>query len=211
MADYKKAKPGSPEDALLQDVLRRYHPDLDSHGVTVSLEFAGISNDAKAKGKHAVMLHGYPCLAVIRRTNERERRYGSPDAVITYDAEAWDQHTADEREAVLDHECQHLEIVKDESGLAKLDGQMRPKLKLRPHDVQVGWFRAVAERHGRHSAEIIQAKHLVHEPRNAQAFFRFMETARNAQAFKDALSAQLDPGGSIPEGVPDPEPIAVTV
>lgn len=209
MADYKKAKPGSPEDALLQDVVKRYHPDLDSHGVTVALEFAGISNDAKAKGKHAVMLHGYPCIAVVRRTNERERRYGSPDAIITYDAELWDQHTADEREAVLDHECQHLEIVKDESGLAKLDNQMRPRLKLRPHDVQIGWFRAVAERHGRHSAEVQQAKSLVREPRNAQAFFRFMTNPKAVDALIEAIHTPLAAPGSIEEA--EAEPIAVTV
>jgi hypothetical protein len=38
------------------------------------------------------------------------------------------------------------------------DDLKRPKLKLRKHDVEVGWFAIVAGRHGSASLEIEQAK-----------------------------------------------------
>lgn len=34
----------------------------------------------------------------------------------------------------------------------------RPKLKMRKHDVEIGWFKIIAERHGAHSIERQQAK-----------------------------------------------------
>ena len=45
----------------------------------------------------------------------------------------------------------------------KRDAQGRPKIKLRKHDFQVGWFHEIARRHGEHSVEVRQCRELVSE------------------------------------------------
>ena len=62
---------------------------------------------------------------------------------------------------MLDHELHHMEVKLDEEGVVIRDDLKRPKLKLRKHDVEVGWFALVAGRHGSNSLEIEQAKRVM--------------------------------------------------
>lgn len=43
-------------------------------------------------------------------------------------------------------------------GIVQVDDLRRPKIKIRKHDVEVGWFNIVAGRHGNFSIERIQSK-----------------------------------------------------
>jgi len=88
------------------------------------------------------------------RLTHRQRGQGIADAVITLDEAAWRQASEAERMALIDHELVHLTIAKDKDGLAKSDDLGRPKLKMRLHDVQVGWFLDVARRHGNAAPEV---------------------------------------------------------
>lgn len=190
-AEVVKARSGGPEDTQLREVQVAYHPELDSHGVRVGLEFASVSDESRAKGRGAVRLHGRNCHAVVRITNERERRYGAPDAVVTFDRHSWDANGADWRDAVLDHELTHLEIATAPDGTAKLDRQLRPKLKMRLHDVEVGWFREVAARHGLASEEVRQVRSMLAAEVNTQSLFSFMtddELITLADRVRDARS-----------------------
>lgn len=133
-----------------------YSPDLD--GVTVAALFV---YDMEAT--EPVLTHGgYPAQALCRITPVRDRALGVADAVIVIDRSNWLTLTIREREALLDHELHHLERVVDEdTELPKTDAVDRPKLAIRKHDHQFGWFDSVAERYGDASPEVRQAKQLI--------------------------------------------------
>ena len=119
----------------------------------------------------AIRHHGVKALGLTRKIPTKERAAGLGDAEVLLDGEWWaDETTTDEqRAALLDHELHHLEVVKDEDGLVCLDNNDRPRLKLRMHSFEVGWFKEIAERHGAASQECIQAKMLWES--SGQAYF----------------------------------------
>lgn len=145
---YTKA-PESVGD-LLSDVLVRYHGELVEHEVTVGVLVAHSGEDRKPP----VKLHGYPCAATIRVTPYKQRVQGIEDALITLNGALWAAFTEAERAALLDHELEHLELVRDREGQVKADDQGRPKLKLRLHDWQLGGFESIAKRHGPAAPEV---------------------------------------------------------
>ena len=51
----------------------------------------------------------------------------------------------------------------------------RPKIRLRPHDYDLGWFSIIAARHGKHSVECRQAREIVE--RAGQLYFPEIEKA----------------------------------
>lgn len=91
---------------------------------------------------------GLDAIAVARVSNERELAVAEAHGTITVDEYRWSQLTERERRAVIDHELTHFEIVEE-------------GLKIRQHDFEVGWFHAVAQRHGESSQERIQARRLL--------------------------------------------------
>jgi hypothetical protein len=86
---------------------------------------------------------------------------GLADAEITLDADRWKELGRGKRIGLIDHELTHIELVYDDDGLA-LDDNERPKLKLRKHDYEFGWFNEVVERHGNDSLEREQAARLLY-------------------------------------------------
>lgn len=175
MSDITRVSPGSPEHGMLGRAITAYRGDLESARTTIALEFAAISDEERAKGRGAVRCKGGGwAIARVRVTGEKERRYGCPDAVVTFDRWHWDRLGDRSRFAALHHELYKLVLDRDSGGVIKYDKCLRPKLKLRPYDVQVGWFRDVAECHGDDAVEVIQARQLIENPDNAQAFFGFM-------------------------------------
>lgn len=136
--------------------LEYYSPDLD--GVTVAALFV-----FDLEVTEPVLTHGgYPAQAVCRITPVRDRALGVADAVILIDRSNWLMLGAKQRDALIDHELHHLErIVDEETELPKTDAVDRPKLRIRKHDHQYGWFDAIAQRHGDASPEVRQAKQLI--------------------------------------------------
>lgn len=144
----------------------KYHEDLD--GVTVAALFVFDDEDSDSVLTH----QGYPAQALCRITPVRDRALGLADAVIVIDRSRWLALSAAQREAVLDHELTHLERVMDEeTHQPKCDAVSRPKLAMRKHDHQLGWFDAIAERHGEASPEVRQAKQLLDS--SGQLYFDF--------------------------------------
>jgi hypothetical protein len=76
-----------------------------------------------------------------------------------------------EKDALIDHELEHIEVKMD-GKRPKLDCRGRPKIGMRKHDYQFGWFRSIAERHGVASGEVHQARTLF--LREKQTFFAFI-------------------------------------
>lgn len=162
---------------LVAEVLDKdYHKDLRTAGVTVGCLMCW-STDGPA-----IMHHGAPALAVIKINNLQSRLQGLPDATITIDANIWEDRldTGSKRLALIDHELTHLLVQWNDEGKPKLDNASRPKLKMRSHDYEFGWFVDVARRHGYNSPEVIQAQIMMEE--NGQTFWpSLMESAENAR------------------------------
>lgn len=147
--------------SLLNEAVRKWHAGRlksNDYEVTIAIIFAFAPPDANGEPTGpAILLNGYPCDAVTRVVPYRWRVLGLEDAVIEIDAHYWDESEKGERLALLDHELTHIEpIFKD--GMIALDAASRPRLVMRKHDHQFGWFDEVAERHGINSGEVKQAK-----------------------------------------------------
>lgn len=146
--------PESVKD-LARDILCEFpthRPLLDAR-VTVDYVFAFPSGQG-----HALTKNGLKCLGLCRIVPLKARVLGRADAEISLDAEWWEDATLNERRAVLDHELHHIEVQ-----MGQRDDFGRPVLKLRKHDVEIGFFDCIAFRHGEHSQERIQAKRILEQ------------------------------------------------
>ena len=123
------------------------YPELAEADVTMHLLWA--VNDKGAAIKH----HGWPSKALIRINNLRDRVAGLSDVILLIDERGWQEWSEEQQTAILDHELFHLEVKHDKEGAIKFDDANRPKLRLKPHDWQMGGFNVIAERHGTASPE----------------------------------------------------------
>jgi hypothetical protein len=143
-----------PAEVILfaQGVMTKYHPDLNEVGVTIDYLFAH-----NQKGD-ALTLRGQKCAAIVQVMKLADRVVGTSDARIRIDYEWWNEHDDPDREAMLDHEHEHLVFAKshrDDKGylVCKKDDIGRPLLKLKPHDLETGVFLSVVARHKDRSQE----------------------------------------------------------
>jgi hypothetical protein len=153
----KTYSPADDEVFALAKALRKEHHELlDKAKVTIELMF--VQSDSDPVLSH----HGAPAFAVVRIIGAKDRAAGRADAEIVIDGDAWSAMTPETRKALLDHELHHL-IVSVKDGEIQWDAQERPKLKMRKHDAQFGWFHEIAKRHGKASIEVMQAHRLATE------------------------------------------------
>lgn len=108
-------------------------------------------DDGKLIGD-AIKQHGVKALGLCRIVNLKDRAKGLGDAEIVIDHDWWETAGREEAKAVIHHELYHLKPTGDTDDLG------RPKLKLRKHDFQFGWFTGIAKIHGEFSQERKQAK-----------------------------------------------------
>lgn len=150
MAHYDTA----PEEVidLINETIEEFHPELVEAQVTVDAMFA-----YDEKGGFPVKAGGYPAFATIKITSLKNRVKGMADAEITIDAEAFKGMNKEQQKALIDHELYHLLVVRDKESNIKTDDANRPKLRIRKHDHQMGWFKAIAIRHKQNSPEVYQA------------------------------------------------------
>lgn len=146
-----------------------YHNDLNVVGVTVQTVFYIHDERLKVRGVHAY--------AYIKLTNLRERALGQRDATLVVDKAAWDVMDDDRRVALVDHELYHLAVLRDKDNKLSTDDLNRPKMRLRKHDVEVGWFVQIAQEHGRASIEVMQATEMAHEYRQSLFAFALKDAA----------------------------------
>lgn len=135
-----------------------YKPVLD---YKVRIDFAWARADRDETNdqprNNAISVRGVKALGVTRLIGSKDRVMGRGDVEITLDADWWDDASHEEQLAVLDHELYHI-VVKGEK-----DSYGRPKLSLRKHDYEFGWFKEIAMRHGTASQERQQAQTLMEE------------------------------------------------
>jgi hypothetical protein len=176
----------SKSSSDLEDCIARMqsqHHAEDLEGVTISALFV-----FDAESSLPILTHGgYPADAMVRLTPVRDRALGISDAVIVVDRARWSIMSAAQKDALIDHELMHLERDVDDDGDPKVDACNRPKLRIRRHDHQLGWFDDVARRHGDASPEIRQAKQLVEA--TSQLYFDFEKLAAPPSARRASRQA----------------------
>lgn len=156
-----------PVEELKNELLCKYpeHKPLLDARVTVDLVFAYGTRDEKtgALTKFAMVRGGVRALGIARKISLKQRALGRGDAEIALDADWWDEATEPQRAALLDHELHHIGVSLTKMLQIKRDDLGRPKLYLRPHDYDFGWFAIIAKRHGAAAGEVEQAKRIADE------------------------------------------------
>lgn len=177
------------QDAL-KLVLKKHYTDLTKAKVTIDLLEAmpGLDEKGEEKDKHAIVVGGYPADGCCSVTPYRWRVKGCADVEIQVDRHWWDNHTSKERLALLDHELHHIELKrnkKDDS--VRRDDLGRPKIGLRKHDREFGWFDDVAKRNGENSHEVQQARSLLH-PEAREIYQLNLDFAKDSKTAKRGTS-----------------------
>lgn len=142
-------------------VFPSHQPLIDS-GVTfaILMAYGDRDEDTGELTNDAITHHGQRALGLARIVNLKDRVKGVADAEILLDGDYWTTIDEAAQRALLDHELHHVSL-KISKGIIQHDAAGRPKLKMRKHDVEIGWFKCIAERHGEHSMEQQQAKHIM--------------------------------------------------
>jgi len=152
-------------DASVYDMAMDIMAQFDTHrpvvdaGVKIDFVFAMADRDGKSGEKigYALKHQGVRALGLTRKISLKDRAQGRGDAEIALDKDWWDEVGPDRQAALLDHELHHIEAQLAD-GIAVTDDLGRPKLSMRKHDIVIGWFNIIAERHGRASMEREQAR-----------------------------------------------------
>lgn len=164
--------------AELSAVMRKYHGRLADAGVTVDVLMAYASRDENGDPiGHAIKHRGVVAKACIRIIGLKDRAAGRADAEMLIDGDEVDTWSEEELWALLDHELTHLELLVDREGNIKRDDLERPRLKLRPHDREFGWFDDVARRHRAYSFESQQAREMFEDYSFRQLYLPGMDMA----------------------------------
>lgn len=171
MAYYQMASAGVL--ATVQDLIDKHHQDLQECDVSVGVQFAHSPRDQNGEPKGPpIKVHGREAYAKVRKISLSDRVAGMPDAMIYVDGDRWGDLTEIEKKSLLDHELEHLIIVRDKDGNIKVEDDGRPKLALAQHDLEVGIFEVTLRRYGQQG---IEAKQVADLSKFVQASFSFVD------------------------------------
>jgi hypothetical protein len=183
---------------MLKELLDSWevHAPLVNAGVTfdVLMAFAEVDEKTGKKVGPALMHQGYPAHGIAKITNLEGRAKGLADASILLDGDAWGDMSVLQQKALLDHELYHF-AVNIKHGAVQTDSHRRPKMWMRKHDFQAGWFSAVAQRYGPASGECEQAKQVWDE--YGQAFWPDLCGGSLKKAAGDFVELLKKGGGSV--------------
>jgi len=140
--------------SMVRTIMGKWHADLVKEDVRVGCIMA--YNGESAAVKHG----GYPAAATMKVVSLKDRVEKKYEAELLIDQTWWNEAQKKHREALIDHELSHLELVPDEEeGGFKRDDLGRPKLKIKLGDWNAGdGFKVVVERHGDYANEVVQLK-----------------------------------------------------
>lgn len=163
---YEKAK--ADVTRTITRVMKQHHDLLDDLGVKVE----ALMVYASQPGQPALPVRGHAAAAKIRVLPLRDRAKGLADAELLIDGDRWEDWPDATRDALIDHELTHLEPAVDRHGVPKRDDLDRPRLKIRPHDIELGVFEEVIARHRTAS---IDCQRVEDAARRVQRLFSFMD------------------------------------
>jgi hypothetical protein len=180
---------------IIASMAGKYYPDLVEAKAKIECLVARREGAKGEKvGGPAVRVNGYPCAAKIKINGLSDRTEGKDDATITIDEESWEKRTPDQRAALIDHELNHLIVMRDgddnEAPVLR-DKRGRPRMRIQKHDHQFGWFDDIAKRHGVASTEVIEARAFA--DKHGQLYFGFLpfDSARQAESLADKAHAPI--------------------
>lgn len=157
-------------------IMREHHEDLHEAKLKVAFVFVFPDLDGNGQPKNfAIQEHGRRVYGRAVIVPLLQRLMMKVDAMVLIDASAWEKFSDRQREALLDHELHHFELKKDELEEPMTDDLGRPRLSIRPHDFEFGWFKTIAERYGIDSLEVQQAHDI--KDRAGEILFDFMKPA----------------------------------
>jgi hypothetical protein len=172
MATYERAS--KETEKQVARVMKRYHSALEEAGVTVDVLMAYARRDGNGDPVGAALkLAGYQCIGTIRIIGTKDRAAGRRDTELLLDGDRFTELSGEEQDSVIDHELTHLELKVGDDGL-RHDDLGRPKLRLRLHDHQFGWFDEIVRKHARDSIECQQFEHFM-EASYKQLWLPFIE------------------------------------
>jgi hypothetical protein len=156
-------RPGKQIEQMAAALLAEFEthaPILDAKvKIDFVMAFADVDDSGNKKG-FAITHRNRQVFGQCRKVKIKDRAMGRGDAEITLDGDWWATASVAEQRALLDHELHHI-VVRTEMGVAIRDDLGRPKLGMRLHDVEFGWFNEIAARHGAASQEQQQAKQIM--------------------------------------------------
>lgn len=163
---------------IVEHVLHKHHGEMEDAGVTVQCLLAcpPVDDEGEPTGP-ALSNHGVKCLAKIRTTKLKERVLGAADLEIEIDFDNWEVESNASRVAIIDHELTHRQLKTDRTGAVRRDDMDRPLFVRREHDMEVGWFHVVAQRHGEDSIEVRQCQRFLASDSYSQCYLPGMEDA----------------------------------
>lgn len=160
MPTYRKAS--AEVNQIVEQMLEKYHGELRDAEIRIECLFAFATRNENGDETGPALTHGgYPANAVVKVLGLKDRTVGRGDAEIVIDGDQWDTWDDEQKAALIDHEIEHLELKTDAEGGVVRDDLDRPKLRLRKHDHQFGWFDSIARRHGAASFEVQQFRTIV--------------------------------------------------
>lgn len=180
-------KPDAAQMATILEALTLYHGRLQKIDLRLAvLMVHEEKNQEEGELVPALTLHGIPALAISKVLPLKLRAHGLPDVEILFDGDAWQRLSKPRRMAVIDHELTHFEPQLDDAGVLKVDDLGRPKVKMRHHDHNFGWFDEVARRHKVESIEVRQAVAFADE--HGQFYFPFEWRPTAAEPFGSSVT-----------------------
>jgi hypothetical protein len=184
-------------EELIQKVLKNWHKDRLFLKSVDEIDVGAIFYLAKTDANGEVIgpplkLHGYTCAATIKVNSLKHRAQGLADATICIDGESWKDSSQERRISLIDHELEHLErVIKGDA--PAVDDLMRPLLRVKLHDWQLGGFRVIAERHREAAWEVEMAQDFATE--YGQLLFPFAAKAADRLVAAAAVDpAHMHPG-----------------
>lgn len=148
---------------IAEKLIQKHYPDLDAVDIKIDYLFATaqINDKTGEPTGPAIIVNGYRAYAVTKILSLKDRTMDRGDAEILIDGDLWPTLSWETQIALLDHELMHIECKRTKEGEFMWDDLNRPRLTLKKHDYQVGWFHEIAQRHGRHSIEAKQFHNLL--------------------------------------------------
>lgn len=136
----------------LRKVLSLHHSRLIEVSARVSITFVR-AFDKDDEPIPSLKFAGANAVALVKLVSP-ERKLRIPfDAEIKIDGYLWDELTELSKDALIDHELNHLQVKTDANGVPILDDQNNAKLKLVPDDFVLTGFFNVIRHYGENANE----------------------------------------------------------
>lgn len=152
--------PAKEAKAIAGRLIEKYHAGLKDSGATIEcIEATRADAEGEIVGGSATKINGFSVPAKIKINSLADRVEGKADVTITFDHTQWKDASDDERAAIIDHQLQCVDVMREDGkGAVLTDDIDRPRMKVRKPDHFHRWFDVIAERHKTASIELRQAK-----------------------------------------------------